>query len=235
MGDILRKGLTIFSFFIIIIIVFSQLLLPTLAEKTAQTHLMTRTKAESASVSLHTTPFVLLLLGQVDTVNMKAENAMLGQVRVQELELRGENMRVDLSALDSTDGSAVKRADKLELRGVVSADALRELLQKKVERLQNVEVTIEPETIRVTAQAKIAGRMADINLEGRVLGENGGIYFRMTKLDIKNAILGKAVIGNFFGDILLVNLNQLPFRTELDDVVQKDGQVEITASRHSKD
>ena len=64
--------------------------------------------------------------------------------------------------------------------------------------------------------------------------DNGSVYFRMTKLDIKNALFGKAVIGNFFGDILLINLHALPFSAELDRVVQKDGEVVLMASRHNK-
>ena len=57
----------------------------------------------------------------------------------------------------------------------------------------------------------------------------------MTRLDIKNAVLGKAVISNFFGDILLFDLYKMPIRCEVDDVEMQEGQVMITASyRNSK-
>ena len=83
----LRKGLTIFSIIIIILIVFSQFFLVPIMEKTAETRLKNATQASTATVSLQTMPAALMLLGQLDTVDMKAENAMLGQVRVQELTL----------------------------------------------------------------------------------------------------------------------------------------------------
>jgi hypothetical protein len=228
----LRKGLTIFSLILIILIVFSQAILPPLAEKTLQTRVTNAMQAKSVDVSVATSPAILLLLGQADRVNIKAQEAYLGQVRVKELSLDGKNIGFDLGSLDAQDGSAVRRADKLELRAVITEDSLAELIKKKIDKIENVEVKITPEAILVSGQAKIMGRMADIHVEGQVLEENSSIYFRMSKLSIKNAILGKAVIGNFFGDILLTNLHAMPFKAELDDVVQKDGEVIITASRH---
>ena len=226
--------MTIFSIIIIILIVFSQFFFVPLVEKTAETRLKNATQASTAAVSLQTMPAVLLLLGQVDNVDMKAENAMLGQVRVQELTLKGKNVGVDPFALDAQDGSAVRRADTLELTGTITAENLADLLRRKVDKLENVEVTITPEIVSASAQVKLGGRMADLHLEGVLFDDNGSVYFRMTKLDIKNALFGKAVIGNFFGDILLINLHALPFSAELDRVVQKVGEVVLMASRHNK-
>ena len=86
-------------------------------------------------------------------------------------------------------------------------------------------VKIAPDKITATAQAKIAGRMADIDLEGTIVEDGGGLYFRMTKLNIRNAIVGKAVLGDFFGDILLTKFSALPFNVEVDRVILQDGQV----------
>jgi len=203
-------------------------------EKTAETRLKNATQASAATVSLQTMPAVLMLLGQLDTVDMKAENAMLGQVRVQELTLKGRNVGVDLSNLDAKDGSAVRRADSLELTGVITADNLADLLKRKVDKVQDIQVTITPQAVTATGKVKIAGRQADIHLEGVLFDDDGSVYFRMTKLDIRNALFGTAAIGNFFGDILLINLHAMPFSAELDKVVQKDGEVVLTASRHNK-
>ena len=213
-------------------IVFCEGMLPEIAQRNLQHKVAALTQAENTEVTLETSPALLLLLGQADHVDIKAENALLGQVRVSELSLTGDNVGFDLSNLDAKDGSAVRRADRLDLKAVVRAESLTELIQRKVDKIENVDVTISPEKILVTGQAKIMGRMADIRIEGNVLEDNSSIYFRMSSISIKNAIVGKAVLGNFFGDILLTNLHALPFKAELDDVVQKDGEVVITASHH---
>ena len=227
----MRKGLTIFSLILIILIVFSQLLLPTIAAKTLQSRLTMASKARAMQVQVSAMPAVLLLFGQIDQLDIAAEQAMLGQVRVDSLKLTGRNVSLPVDVMASGQ-LAVRAADELNLSAVVTADDLLELLQRKVDKLQNAEVTIAPELITVSGQAKILGRMADIRMEGQVLEEDGNIYFRMTKLDIKNAILGKALLGNFFGDIMLVDLKKLSLPVELDDVLQQDGQVVLTASRH---
>lgn len=213
-------------------VVFCEGMLPGIAQRNLQHKVAALTQAESTEVTLETSPALLLLMGQADHVDIRAENALLGQVRVSELSLTGDNVGFDFGNLDAQDGSAVRRADRLNLQAVVSADNLKDLIQRKVDKIENIDVTISPEKITVTGQAKIMGRMADIRIEGTVLEENSSIYFRMSSLSIKNAIVGKAVLGNFFGDILLTNLHALPFKAELDDVVQKDGEVVITASRH---
>ena len=227
----MRKGLTIFSLILIILIVFSQLLLPTIAAKTLQSRLTMASKARAMQVQVSAMPAVLLLFGQIDQLDIAAEQAMLGQVRVDSLKLTGRNVSLPVDVMVSGQ-LAVRAADELNLSADVTADDLLELLQRKVDKLQNAEVTIAPELITVSGQAKILGRMADIRMEGQVLEEDGNIYFRMTKLDIKNAILGKALLGNFFGDIMLVDLKKLSLPVELDDVLQQDGQVVLTASRH---
>ncbi len=213
---------------------FSQFFLLPIVEKTAETRCKDATQASSVKASFQTMPAVLLLLGQLDTVDMKAENAMLGQVRVQELTLKGKNVGVDPFQLDAKDGSAVRRSDSLELTGVITADNLADLLKRKVDKVEDITVTITPQSVTADGKVKIAGRQADIHLEGVVFDDDGSVYFRMTKLDIRNALFGKAVIGNFFGDILLINLHTLPFSAELDRVVQKDGEVVLMASRHNK-
>ena len=102
---------------------------------------------------------------------------------------------------------------------------------KKMEKVDNLHVQMDTDKISATGQVKLLGRMADITLEGKVLPENGGLYFHMTRLDIRNAVLGQAVLGNFFGDILIFDLYNSPIRAEIDDVQQQAGQVTIKAVR----
>ncbi len=192
------------------------------------------TNAEKVDVNMSTSPAILLLLGQIDHIDMTAENAMIGQVRVKELVLKGENVRIDIQSFAQDGGAAVRTADKLELTGTIGVENLADLLTRKVDKLKDAEVTITPDGVKVTGNVMIAGRKADVSLEGIILGENGSIYFHMTKLNIRNAIFGKAVISNFFGDILLTDLKVLPFKVELDDVVQKNDEIVITASHHNE-
>lgn len=226
----MSKVIKIFVAVIVVFLVFSQLLLPGIFQGTIAHQVQEATQAEKVDVNLSAMPGFLLLAGHLDTVHIDADNAMVGQVRVDKLTLDGTNVRGDFSALNSHDGSAVKSADRLEITGVISQASLEELLKRKLEKVDNITATMDSEKLSASGTVKLFGRTAELTLEGIVFEENGAVYFHMTRLDIKNAVLGKAVIGNFFGDILLFDLYKMPVRSEVDDVEMQDGQVVIKAS-----
>lgn len=225
--------MTIFSLLFIILIVFGQFVLPSLAEKTAQARITAGDRAAAAEVSLQSQPSILLLLGQIDAVKAKADGLRIGQVRLQQVTMEGRNIRVDVPAFIMDDELRVRSADALSFTGVIREDNIQELLQRRVDKLQNVQVKITRESIKASAQAKIMGRMADIDLEGTVVENDGGLYFHMTRLNIRNSVLGKASMGELFGDILLTKLTALPLKAQVDSVEMQEGQIVVTASCHN--
>ena len=210
---------------------FCQLLLPGIIGGNLANRIKEAARAENVTANVRAMPGFMLLAGQMDNLDVVVDNAWLGDIQVSRLNLHGENLQVDYSALDSRDGSAIQSADNLELTGVITQQALQDMLVKKMEKVDNLHVQMDADKISATGQVKLLGRMADITLEGKVLPENGGLYFHMTRLDIRNAVLGQAVLGNFFGDILIFDLYNSPIRAEIDDVQQQAGQVTIKAVR----
>lgn len=210
---------------------FCQLLLPGIIGGNLANRIKEAARAENVTANVRAMPGFMLLAGQMDNLDVVVDNAWLGDIQVSRLTLHGENLQVDYSALDSRDGSAIQSADNLELTGVITQQALQDMLVKKMEKVDNLHVQMDADKIGATGQVKLLGRMADITLEGKVLPENGGLYFHMTRLDIRNAVLGQAVLGNFFGDILIFDLYNSPIRAEIDDVQQQAGQVTIKAVR----
>lgn len=217
---------------VVVVLVFCQLILPFVVQGSIAHSIETATRAENVSVKVSSLAGFMLLAGHMDRVHIEADNAMVGQVRVDKLVLDGENVNGDLTKLDARDGSAVRSADRLELTGIISQDSLQKLLSDKLEQVDNITTTMDKDKLSATGSVKLLGRTADLTLTGTVFEENGGVYFHMTSLDIRNAVLGKAVIGNFFGDILLFDLQKMPVRCEVDDVEMQEGQVIIKASRH---
>lgn len=229
------KKISILAGIIVLAAAFCQLILPGIIGGNMASRIKEAAKAENVAVDVRSVPGFLLLAGRMDNLDVVVDNAQLGDMKVSKLALHGENVRVDLSALDTRDGSAIQSADNLELTGVITQDALKEMLVKKMDKVENLDVHMDKDKISATGQIKFLGRMADVTLEGKVLPENGGVYFHMTRLDIRNAVLGQAVLGNFFGDILIFNLYDSPVRAEIEDVEQQDGQVVIKAVRKQDD
>lgn len=225
------KRISILIGIVVLAAAFCQLLLPGIIGGNLANRIKEAARAENVTANLRAMPGFMLLAGQMDNLDVVVDNAWLGDIQVSRLTLHGENLQVDYSALDSRDGSAIQSADNLELTGVITQQALQDMLVKKMEKVDNLHVQMDADKISATGQVKLLGRMADITLEGKVLPENGGLYFHMTRLDIRNAVLGQAVLGNFFGDILIFDLYNSPIRAEIDDVQQQAGQVTIKAVR----
>ena len=225
------KRISILIGIVVLAAAFCQLLLPGIIGGNLAHRIKEAARAENVTANVRAMPGFMLLAGQMDNLDVVVDNAWLGDIQVSRLTLHGENLQVDYSALDSRDGSAIQSADNLELTGVITQQALQDMLVKKMEKVDNLHVQMDTDKISATGQVKLLGRMADITLEGKVLPENGGLYFHMTRLDIRNAVLGQAVLGNFFGDILIFDLYNSPIRAEIDDVQQQAGQVTIKAVR----
>ena len=225
------KRISILIGIVVLTAAFCQLLLPGIISGNLANRIKEAARAENVTANVRAMPGFMLLAGQMDNLDVVVDNAWLGDIQVSRLTLHGKNLQVDYSALDSRDGSAIQSADNLELTGVITQQALQDMLVKKMEKVDNLHVQMDTDKISATGQVKLLGRMADITLEGKVLPENGGLYFHMTRLDIRNAVLGQAVLGNFFGDILIFDLYNSPIRAEIDDVQQQAGQVTIKAVR----
>lgn len=225
------KRISILIGIVVLAAAFCQLLLPGIIGGNLANRIKEAARAENVTANVRAMPGFMLLAGQMDNLDVVVDNAWLGDIQMSRLTLHGENLQVDYSALDSRDGSAIQSADNLELTGVITQQALQDMLVKKMEKVDNLHVQMDTDKISATGQVKLLGRMADTTLEGKVLPENGGLYFHMTRLDIRNAVLGQAVLGNFFGDILIFDLYNSPIRAEIDDVQQQAGQVTIKAVR----
>lgn len=209
-----------------LLLVIGETLLPAWARQTTETMLKDR-GAESAEVTLQSTPGILLLLGQIDALTADAKGLRIGELRVERMHLTGKGVRFSAGELFLDHRVHLLAAEDLKLTGTVSEDALRDLLVKRLDKLDNIKVTIDEEGVHATAEVKIFGRMADVALEGRVVEDAQALYFHMTRLDIKNALIGKANLGDIFGDILITKLEALPLHTRIESVEHRAGAIVV--------
>ena len=222
----MRKFLIVFAGVLALLLVFGETLLPAWARATAETMLKER-GAESAEVTLQSTPGILLLLGEVDTLTADAKGVRIGELRMDRVQLSGSGVRFSAKELFLDHRVHLLSAEDLKLTGTVSENALRDLLTKRVDKLENVKVTIDEDGVHATAEVKIFGRMADVTLEGKIVEDTQALYFHMTRLDIKNAVVGKAKLGDIFGDILITKLDALPLKTRIESVDHRAGAIVV--------
>jgi len=228
------KGLTILGIFIILLIGFSEMFLPALLANRLTAAMQTRLQTEQVVASVEQSPAFMMLLGRFDTIDVKAENAVLNKVQFDELDLHVNKAQLDLQQILFAQSFSVQTAQEISLKGVLSEEQLAAALSQKESKLQDVKVQVTPDQIHIQGGIPLLGKSISVTVEGRLLVDQNRILFRMEKVDIKNALLGK-MGANLFNDLVLVDLNKLPFDVMLTKIEQEDGKVVITADNHKNE
>ena len=228
------KGLTILGIFIILVVGISQIFLPALFANRLTAAMQTRLQTEQVVASVEQSPAFTMLLGRFDTIDIKAENAVLNKVQFDELDLHVNKAQLDLQQILFAQSFSVQTAQEISLKGVLSEEQLAAALSQKESKLQDVKVQVTPDQIHIQGGIPLLGKSISVTVEGRLLVDQNRILFRMEKVDIKNALLGK-MGANLFNDLVLVDLNKLPFDVMLTKIEQEDGKVVITADNHKNE
>jgi len=228
------KGLTILGIFIILLIGFSEMFLPALLANRLTAAMQNSLQTEQVVAKVEQSPAFTMLLGRFDTIDIKTENAVLNKVQFDELDLHVTKAQMDLQQLVFAQRLSVQNAQEISLKGILSEKQLAAALSQKESKLQDVKVQVTPDQIHIQGGIPLLGKSISVTVEGRLLVDQNRILFRMEKVDIKNALLGK-MGSNLFNDLVLVDLNKLPFDVMLTKVEQEDGKVVITADNHKNE
>jgi len=208
--------------------------LPALLANRLTAAMQNRLQTEQVVASVEQSPAFTMLLGRFDTIDIKAENAVLNKVQFDELDLHVNKAQLDLPQILFDQHFSVQTAQEISLKGVLSEQQLAAALSQKENKLQDVKVQVTPDKIHIQGGISLLGKSISVTVEGRLLMDQNRILFRMEKVDIKNALLGK-MGSNLFNDLVLVDLNKLPFDVMLTKVEQEDGKVVITANNHKNE
>jgi len=229
----LRKGLTIRVVLFIILSVFIAGLmnLPSVADWLLTAQLSSRFATNDVVVHSSIAVPQFLLNGRVDQLDAVLHQAKVGQLYCRELTVKGRGLTIDRQALLRDQKLRASQADELSVKGIIDGDALARLLREQIDRLDDVQVAISPQEIYITGTAKIMGRRADMEMSGVIVEDGGTLYFRMTRLRVRNARIGTANLSEMFSTIPLASSEQMPLGLRVRDVRQMDGSIMILADK----
>ena len=228
----MRKVLLGIGVLIIVFIGGTQIFLPHWADAYAE-HFLQAKGAEEAQVRLSSTPAFLLLLGEANSVEVTARNIAVGPVTLSEAHITGQNVRFDAGTAWSQHEFQLESATSLTMEGRMNAEAIRNLLQKKVGDLDNLSVEVLPDRIRATATAKAFGQTLHILLEGMVVEDGKSLYFHVSNLDVQGASFANSLLEGLVGDVPLVSLSRFPVPMKVDHVSIENGEVVVTLVREN--
>ena len=234
-----------FLAFIVVLLIaagaFIQFAVPKALTNYLKDKVTTATHANEVTLTLDSLPSAKIALGYIDSLECTAADATIGELNLKQAELKGAMIHIDIKELlMPTDGISreehtnrvLKSAGSLELSGIITEDGLKNFLAQKVDRLENPQVKITPESITATGNVKILGREADVQIGGKIVARDGDLYFQMGDLNVENAVLRRVNLDRFLGDFNLTEGVKMPFGMQFRSVELRNGEAFVTATRN---
>ena len=233
----MKKFFAVIAVLLVIFVVLCGKFLPGAVESFTTEQIVKATSASAVDVSLNSTPNFKIAMGQIDKLHATADAGHIGEVAFKNITLDGENISLDVMELlfpnkelsaQERQKKILKRANKIELRGIITEDELKSFIVAKNKNFENLQVSIKPEGAAATARAKFLGRMVDLEIAGTFLVNNGDIFFHVTKLN-SNSILSRVNADTFMVDVKVLESTNLPLNLQFESVELRDGEAVITA------
>ena len=188
-----------------------------------------RTGAQDVQLSIMDSP--RLIFGEIGAMDGVLRQGRIGKLFVRELTVTGTNLRFDVGTLLSTQELILTEAEHIEMRGVVDADAIRELITNAADKFADVAVTVQPGNVLATAKTRAFGQTFEVTLEGGFAIESGDLYYKATRISARGLGLNALSLDGIFPDVLVARADTLPFGLAFQTVEAKDGVVILTAGK----
>lgn len=199
------------------------------------------THAQEVTLQLTALPNAKIALGYVDSLHCTADDATIGDLNLRRAVLDGSTLKIDIKEIifptegisrEEHTNRCLTSAGALELSGVITEEALRNFLARKVDQLKDPQVNMSPEGITASAKVKILGREADVQIGGQIIAREGDLYFQMLNLNVENAILRRVNLDRFLGDFNLTEAVKMPFGLQFRTVEMRNGEAFVKATRN---
>ena len=201
---------------------------------TVVTHMITdalrdRTSAEDVQISITDSPH--LVFGEIGALDGVIRQGRIGKVFVRELTVTGTNLHFDMRQLLSEQQLVLTAAESVEMRGIVDADAIRELITNAADKFTDVAVTVHPGSVLTTAKTRAFGQTFEVTIEGGFSIVSGDLYYKARRISARGMGLNVLSLDGLFPDVLVARADTLPFGLAFQTVEEKDGVVILTAGK----
>ena len=212
-----------------VLIVAGIFAIPNVVSQLITDSLRDRTGAQDVQLSITDSP--RLVFGEIGALDGVMRDGRIGKLFVHELSVTGTNLRFDVAALLSAHELTLTEVERVEMRGVVDEDAIRELITNAADKFADVAVTVQPDRILATATTRAFGQTFEVTLEGGFAIVSGDLYYKATRISARGLGLNVLSLDGLFPDVLVARADMLPFGIAFETVEAKDGVVILTAGK----
>ena len=226
----MRKIFVSLIFIIVVALLGATYILPGYISKQISERVSKNLQTESVQATVDSTPSFKLLSGQIDVLDIQANDVKLDKVNMTKLSVEGQDLQISVQDLLLARHLVITSAKNLVIKGVIDESALTKLLSEKVDKFSDIAVTINPDYIEAVGKISFLGQEATIHVKGNVVLDGKNLFFRVTDAETQNSLFGKIGIS-ITKDVLLASADKLPLEgAKFTRVEQQNGQILIEAA-----
>ena len=155
----------------------------------------------------------------------------IGKIFVRELTITGTGLHIAPMTLLTEHKAVLTSAETAELRGVIDAEAIRELIRKSSGKFEDVAVTVTPAGVTATAKTKALGQTFDVTLEGAFEVVSGDLYYKIRRISARGRGMNTLSLDSLFPDVVVARADALPLGLTFRSVEARDDVVIVTAGK----
>ena len=194
---------------IAIIATGAALALPGFATNLIVDALREQTAAEDVQISITDSP--RLIFGEIGAVDGVMRQGRIGKIFVRELTITGTGLHIAPMTLLTEHKAVLTSAETAELRGVIDAEAIRELITKSSGKFEDVAVTVTPAGVTATAKTKALGQTFDVTLEGAFEVVSGDLYYKIRRISARGRGMNTLSFPTSLSRVPMRSPSGLPF------------------------
>jgi len=228
------KRLTVVIVLVLILVVAIELFLPMMMSNAVNQGLMSLTGSNQVVAKLTKKPAVLMLGGNFDSIQIKAQHAKIDKFVFTEMNIALTNAQLDMGKLISNRVVDLQSVDDVDIIAVVGQDELANYLNQSVKGVKNAVVVITPDKVKASSTFAVGGVVSvAVSLEGKIVSDGQMLKFVTDKFLINNMSTGN-IGGSLLTEIPLVDVNKLPFHVNIRDIAMENGKVTLYLDNHSR-
>jgi len=231
-GETMARRLMIMGGIFVLLLAFSQILLPFAISDVIGAAMTKLTSADKVEAKAEKSPAIMMLAGKFDTISVKATGAKTDKIVFDEFDIKLNNVHVDMASLIQNRSLTMKSVDDVTIKAVISEAELARTINQTVKGAKNAEVSITPEKVTATSRLSMGGLVnAKVILEGKFVSTDHTIIFHTEHFQIDNSMMGKFG-GVLLTDITLIDLKKLPFDVTVKNISLEQGKAVVYAESH---
>ena len=215
---------------IALIAAISELILPFAASLALDRALARAVPSREMSVSARSFPGLRLAIGDFGQIRATGTDARIGRLGVKEMRMSLEDARIDMGALVSQNQLVLRDVRDLQVSMKFTEADLAAYLSEQVKEVKDARVLITPGKVEIKSGIDLGPIKFALGVTGRIVGDDKSIRFVSDSLNFSGT--GGRSFGAMLGEVILVDLAQLPFKVGVRKVTMETGSFTIQADNH---